>query len=305
MPLGVSYANHREELPRHRRRRRIQSPRAGCRAAHPHHRRARRGAPSRGRGLRQGRRRQEHLDAASRGRSARPGASDCDPGRGLQRPLTGAHGRCPGGAVRSRQPQGRAPADQERDRRLLDGLADPGVGGARVRERGARRVPYVARHEGVRAPRRDPRVLRVGSARSADVRSAAGSRADRPVRRFSRAADLVPARDDPFRGGTGRGRALGGRAVEGTQSRPRLRREHERLLLPRLQRHQAALRLSPGRPRAWRSPASGPSRSIPSLHGTAIAGSLSRNCPKHPLAGPWTTSRSNFWTASNRQGASR
>ena len=30
----------------------------------------------------------------------------------------------------------------------------------------------------------------------------------------------------------GRGRALGGRAVEGTQSRPRLRREHERLLLP-------------------------------------------------------------------------
>ena len=106
--LGVQ----REGLPRHRRRRRVQSPRAGCRAAHPHHRRARRGAPSRGRGLRQGRRRQEHLDAASRGRSARPRASDCDPGRGLQRPLTGAHGRCPGGAVRSRQPQGRAPADQ-------------------------------------------------------------------------------------------------------------------------------------------------------------------------------------------------
>ena len=242
---GVSYQSVANEgLPRHRRRRRVQSPRAGCRAAHPHHRRARRGAPSRGRGLRQGRGRQEHLDAASRGRSARPGASDCDPGRGLQRPLTGAHGRCPGGAVRSRQPQGRAPADQERDRGLLDGLADPGVGGARVRERGARRVPYVARHEGVRSPRRDPRVLRVGSARSADVRSAAGSRADRPVRRFSRAADLVPARDDPFRGGTGRGRALGGSSVEGTQSPPRLRREHERLLLPRLQRHQAALRLT-------------------------------------------------------------
>ena len=261
----------REGLPRHRRRRRVQSPRAGCRAAHPHHRRARRGAPSRGRGLRQGGGRQEHLDAASRGRSARPGASDCDPGRGLQRPLTGAHGRCPGGAVRSRQPQGRAPADQERDRGLLDGLADPGVGGARVRERGARRVPYVARHEGVRSPRRDPRVLRVGSARSADVRSAAGSRADRPVRRFSRAADLVPARDDPFRGGAGRGRALGGSSVEGTQSRPRLRREHERLLLPRLQRHQAALCLT--RDSAIgpaRSPASGPSHSIPSLHGTAI-----------------------------------
>ena len=40
--------------------------------------------------------------------------------------------------------------------------------------------------------------------------------------------------------------------------------------------------------RAWRSPASGPSHSIPSLHGTAIGGSLSRTCPEHPLAGPWT-----------------
>ena len=161
------------------------------------------------------------------------------------------------------------PRTSERDRGLLDGLADPGVGGARVRERGAGRVPHVARHEGVRSPRRDPRVLRVGSARSADVRSAAGSRADRPVRRLSRAADLVPARDNPFRGVTGRGRALGGRAVEGAQSRPRLRREHERLLLPRLQRHQAALRSHPS-PRASKSPASGPSRSIPSWHGTAI-----------------------------------
>ena len=59
--------------------------------------------------------------------------------------------------------------------------------------------------------------------------------------------------------------------------------------------------VSPGAIAAWRSPASGPSRSIPSWHGTAIAGSLSRNCPTHPLAGPWSTSRSNFWTASNRQ----
>ena len=109
--FGGGYVE-REGLPRHRRRRRVQSPRAGCRAARPHHRRARRGAPSRGRGLRQGRSRQEHVDAASRGRSARPGASDCDPGRGLQRPLAGAHGRCPGSAVRARQRQGRAPADQ-------------------------------------------------------------------------------------------------------------------------------------------------------------------------------------------------
>ena len=161
----------------------------------------------------------------------------------------------------------------------------------------------MARHEGVRSPRRDPRVLRVGSARSADVRSAAGSRADRPVRRFSRAADLVPARDDPFRGGTGRGRALGGRSVEGTQSPPRLRREHERLLLPRLQRHQAALRL---RPRPLRAPSGleipclGTVPFDPELARHCDRGSLSRNCPKHPLAGPWSMLRSNFWTASNR-----
>jgi hypothetical protein len=45
----------------------------------------------------------------------------------------------------------------------------------------------------------------------------------------------------PFRGVTGRRRALGRRAVEGAQSPPRLRREHERLLLPRLRRHQAAV----------------------------------------------------------------
>ena len=53
--------------------------------------------------------------------------------------------------------------------------------------------------------------------------------------------------------------------------------------------------------RAWKSPASGPSHSIPSWHGTAIWGSLSRNCPTHRLAGPWSTLRSNFWTASNRR----
>ena len=49
-----------------------------------------------------------------------------------------------------------------------------------------------------------------------------------------------------------------------------------------------------------RSPASGPSHSIPSSHGTAIGGPLSRNYPKHPLAGPWSMLRSNCWTASNR-----
>ena len=50
-----------------------------------------------------------------------------------------------------------------------------------------------------------------------------------------------------------------------------------------------------------RSPASGLSHSIPSLHNTAIGGSLSRNCPNHPWAGPWSMLRSNFWIASNRQ----
>ena len=178
-----------------------------------------------------------HLAGALRARGLRIAILDADFNGPSQARMAGVQGAL----FVPRQPQGRAPADQQRDRGLLDGFDDPGVGSARVRERGARRVPYVARHEGVRSPRRDPRVLRVGSARSADVRSAAWSRADRPVRRFSRAADLVPARDDPVRGVTGRGRALGGRSVEGTQSRPRLRREHERLLLPRLQRHQAAV----------------------------------------------------------------
>ena len=36
-------------------------------------------------------------------------------------------------------------------------------------------------------------------------------------------------------------------------------------------------------PRPSGSRASGPSRSIPSWHGTAIGGSLSRNCAKHPF----------------------
>jgi hypothetical protein len=34
-------------------------------------------------------------------------------------------------------------------------------------------------------------------------------------------------------------------------------------------------------------------RPIPSLRGFAIRGSRSRNCPKHPLAGPWSMLRSN------------
>ena len=55
---------------------------------------------------------------------------------------------------------------------------------------------------------------------------------------------------------------------------------------------------------AWRSPASGPSRSIPSSHGIAIAGSLSRNWPTRLWAARWITLRSIFWIASNPAGAS-
>ena len=110
-----------------------------------------------------------------------------------------------------------------------------------------------------------------GDARPADVRSATGSGADRAVRRLPRAADLVRAGDDPVRGGAGRRRAFGGGAVEGPQSPPRLRREHERLLLPRLRRDQAALRLG-GAIGPVESPVSAPFRSTPSWRGTAIAG---------------------------------
>ena len=141
--------------------------------------------------------------------------------------------------------------------------------------------------------------LRVGGARPADVRSATGSGADRAVRRFPRAADLVRAGDHPVRGGTGRRRPFGGGAGEGTQSPPRLRREHERLLLPRLQRDQAALRLG-GTSRSCGSPASAPFRSIPSWRGTAIAGSRWPTCPTHSSARRWTRSRSDSWTASTR-----
>ena len=41
--------------------------------------------------------------------------------------------------------------------------------------------------------------------------------------------------------------------------------------------------VSPGAPRAWRSPASGPSPSIPSWRGTAIGGSLSTDLPETPV----------------------
>ena len=184
----------------------------------------------------------------------------------------------------------------------------------------------MARHQGVRSPRRDPRVGRVGRARHADVRPAAGSRTDRPVRRLPWVPDFVRAGDDTFRRVTRRGRALGGGTVKRPESCPRVRREHERLLLPRLQRHQATLCFERGRrakgaprrsgagrkgsPRAtamggpagrsptdWRgSPASALSRSIPSWHTTATWVFLSRSRQHHPSAAHWTMLRSNFWT---------
>ena len=49
------------------------------------------------------------------------------------------------------------------------------------------------------------------------------------------------------------------------------------------------------------SPASGRSHSIQSFHGTAIEGSLSPNCPTHPLAAPWSMLRSNFWTVFDKE----
>jgi Mrp family chromosome partitioning ATPase len=75
-----------------------------------------------------------HLAGALRARGLRIAILDADFNGPSQARMAGVQGA----AVRSRQPQGRAPADQERDRGLLDGLGDPGVGGARVRKRGAR-----------------------------------------------------------------------------------------------------------------------------------------------------------------------
>ena len=84
-------------------------------------------------------------------------------------------------------------------------------------------------------------VVRMGSARPAAVRPPARRGADRAVRRLSRPTNLVRARDHPVRSGTGRGRAFGGGAREGPQSNPRICREHERVLLPRVQLHQATV----------------------------------------------------------------
>ena len=59
--------------------------------------------------------------------------------------------------------------------------------------------------------------------------------------------------------------------------------------------------VSPETPSGLEIPCLGTVPFDPELARHCDRGSLSRNCPKHPLAGPWTMLRSNFWTASNRQ----
>ena len=92
-----------------------------------------------------------HLAGALRARGLRIAILDADFNGPSQARMAGVQGALfvPG------QKDG-APADARRDLCLLDGLAHPGVEGARVRERGAGRVAHLARHERVRSPRRDP-----------------------------------------------------------------------------------------------------------------------------------------------------
>ena len=176
------------------------------------------------------------------------------------------------------------PRTSERDRRLLDGLA---------RSRSRRRSSSRARRAA--SPTR-------GAPRGSSRSSARSSRSfewgaldllmfDLPpgAERTVQYADFLGPRTSfllvtiPSEVSRGRGRALGGRAVEGTQSPPRLRREHERLLLPRLQRDQAALRLDrgpigPGDPLPRDRP-------IRSRAGAALRsrGSRSRTCRDTPV----------------------
>ena len=139
-----------------------------------------------------------------------------------------------------------------------------------------------------------------GDARRADVRSATRSGADRAVRRLSRAADLVRPGDHPVRGRAWCRRPFGGGPVEGAQSHPRLRREHERLLLPRLQRDQAAVRLQ-GRFHNSGSRILELSRSTPNWRSPAMAESPCGHCPTPPSAGRWTMSRCDSWTGSTTE----
>ena len=176
-------------------------------------------------------------------------------------------------------PQGRPPAGTPNGIAVfsMGSLIPESEGRSSSRAR-RRESPILARREGVHSPRRDPRSLRVGHARFADGRFLPPG-AERTVRYAdflgSRTSFLlVTIPSDVARGVVARSVAA---LSKGPQSRPRLRREHERLLLPRLQRHQTPLQSPPPPPartrrplKAWRSPSRGPSRSTPSWHGTAI-----------------------------------
>ena len=56
-----------------------------------------------------------------------------------------------------------------------------------------------------------------------------------------------------------------------------------------------------GRPSGLEIPCLGTVPFDPELARHCDGASRSRNCPTHPLAGPWSMLRSNFWTASNRR----
>jgi ATP-binding protein involved in chromosome partitioning len=110
-----------------------------------------------------------HLAGALRARGLRIAILDAD----FNGPSQARMAACRG-AVRSRQPEGRAPADQQRDRRLLDGLADPGVGGARF-ESAAQGESHTWRATREFALLGEILGPSSGGARSAAVRSAAGA----------------------------------------------------------------------------------------------------------------------------------
>ena len=203
--------------------------------------------------------------------------------------------------------QGRAAADQRRDRGLLDGLGDPGVGGARLRERGARRIAYVARHAG------SSRSSARSSGPSSGARSTCCCSTCRPEPSGPSSTPSSSGRATSFLLVTipsEVARGVVARSVAALSKGPNRLLGYVENMSGYYCRDCDAIKplfASPDsvlleRRRAWRSPASGPSRSIPSWPGTAIGGSRSPHCTRAPWAVPWSRSRSGFWTASNLQG---
>ena len=175
-------------------------------------------------------------------------------------PVSGARRSCPG----SRRSRCRGP---RRDRRLLDGLAGPGVGGARLRERGRTASRTCgARRGSSRSSASSSPSFAWGELDLLLVDLPPGAERTFQYAEFLGAADVVRARHDPV----ATSRAASSRArsprCEEAESRPRLRREHERLLLPRLRRRQAAVRRDDDRI-GLGHPASGACRSTPSSRG--------------------------------------